>query len=275
LVSKKTDGVVTRFYWDGDALLGDVTGDDTREWVYYPGSFEPLVMVRNEKFYLYHNEPNGCPSRLLDESGKIVWAARYDAWGKVKKLLVDEVDQPLRLQGQYFDRETGLYYNRFRYYEPIIGTFISQDQLGLAAGENVYGFGSNAQTWVDPLGLCKAKTTKTWNGKSINELAEMNINNSGRTVLGHYEPNGGYISKAQKMNASYFDIGDIWNQMDKEERWAANTHFLDVIAGKGDQVYLSVPKQNIRPGSYLVDEINYLTKEKGYQWINQWSLVIK
>ena len=154
-ISKETDGIKTCFYWDGDALLGDVTDDDTREWVYYPGSFEPLVMVRNEEFYLYHNDPNGCPSRLLDESGKVVWAARYDAWGKVKKLLVDEVEQPLRLQGQYFDRETGLYYNRFRYYCAEIGAFISQDPLGLVAGENVYGFGPNTHKWIDPLGLCK------------------------------------------------------------------------------------------------------------------------
>ncbi|NLW48188.1 MAG: hypothetical protein GXY86_12755, partial [Firmicutes bacterium] len=149
----ETDGVTTSFYWDGDALLGDVTGDDTREWVYYPGSFEPLVMVRNEEFYLYHNEPNGCPSRLLDESGKVVWAARYDAWGEVKKLVANDIDQPLRLQGQYFDRETGLYYNRFRYYAAEIGAFISQDPLGLAAGENVYRFAWNIWKYSDPLGL--------------------------------------------------------------------------------------------------------------------------
>jgi RHS repeat-associated protein len=125
-------------------------------------------MVRNEKFYLYHNEPNGCPTRLLDESGKIVWAARYDAWGRIKKLIINDVDQPLRLQGQYFDRETGLYYNRFRYYCAEIGAFVSQDPLGLVAGENVYGFGPNAQTWVDPLGLaCKgiAKQAASWQGQ--------------------------------------------------------------------------------------------------------------
>jgi RHS repeat-associated protein len=153
LVSKKTDGVITRFYWDGDALLGDVTDDDTREWIYYSGSFVPLVMIRNEEFYLYHNDPNGCPSRLLDESGKIVWAARYDAWGKIKKLIINDVDQPIRLQGQYFDRETGLYYNRFRYYYAEIGAFVSQDPLGLATGENMYAVASNVQNWIDPLGL--------------------------------------------------------------------------------------------------------------------------
>ena len=171
-ISKETDGVVTRFYWDGDALLGDVTGDDIREWVYYPGSFEPLAMVEQasldkdkaqpERIYYYANDPNGCPTRLLDESGKVVWAARYEAWGKVKKLSVNEVDQPLRLQGQYFDAETGLHYNRWRYYCPENGSFVSQDPLGLMAGENIYGFGPNAQMWVDPLGLeCKMGGVKS------------------------------------------------------------------------------------------------------------------
>jgi RHS repeat-associated protein len=170
-ISKETDGVVTRFYWDGDALLGDVTGDDTREWVYYPGSFEPLAMLVTdttckdneapERIYYYANDPNGCPTRLLDETGKVVWAALYDAWGKVKKLSVNEVDQPLRLQGQYFDAETGLYYNRFRYYCPETGSFISQDPLGLVPGENIYTFAPNIQGWVDPLGLsCDPKSKK-------------------------------------------------------------------------------------------------------------------
>ncbi len=85
----------------------------------------------------------------------MVWAARYDAWGGVRKLVSGEVDQPLRLQGQYFDAETGLSYNRFRYYDPNIGSFISQDPLGLVPGENVYAFGPNVHRWIDPLGLCK------------------------------------------------------------------------------------------------------------------------
>jgi YD repeat-containing protein len=56
-VSKETDGDVTHFYWDGDALLSDgrVTEDDTRadallflrEWVYYPETFEPLAMIQS------------------------------------------------------------------------------------------------------------------------------------------------------------------------------------------------------------------------------------
>ena len=125
-----------------------------------------------ERIYYYANDPNGCPTRLLDETGKVVWAALYDAWGKVKKLPANEVDQPLRLQGQYFDAETGLHYNRFRYYEPRIGSFISQDPLGLIPGENVYAFGPNVQNWFDPLGLC-TKPSKSLPGPKLpDKIAE-------------------------------------------------------------------------------------------------------
>jgi len=103
----------------------------------------------------------------------------------------------------------------------------------------------------------------------IRALSEANITGNGRTVLGHYP---GYIEKAQRTGASYFDIGDAWNTLTPVQRSAANMHFLDEVAGAGDQIYLSVPKTKIRPGSSLADEVQYLTGDKGYQWINQWSL---
>jgi RHS repeat-associated protein len=60
--------------------------------------------------------------------------------------------QPLRMQGQYEDVETGLYYNTFRYYDPDIGRFISEDPIGLGGGLNLYQFAPNADRWVDPWG---------------------------------------------------------------------------------------------------------------------------
>ncbi|HEL4244288.1 hypothetical protein I5U23_03540 [Stenotrophomonas maltophilia] len=59
----------------------------------------------------------------------------------------------LRLQGQYFDEETGLNYNRYRYYDPKLGQFIGQDPLTLQAGENLYDFAPSAVNWIDALGL--------------------------------------------------------------------------------------------------------------------------
>gem|GEM_PF-6308577 len=105
----------------------------------------------------------------------------------------------------------------------------------------------------------------------IKRLSAQNITSSRVTVLGHVDT--GYIQKALKRKASYFDIGSKWGQLSETQRIAANKHFLDLIADKGDQILLSVPKGKIRPSSYLMDEIEYLTKEKGYRWINQWSLV--
>jgi hypothetical protein len=100
-------------------------------------------------------------------------------------------------------------------------------------------------------------------------LATRNITNSGDTVLGHFP---GYLTKANSKGASYFDIGDAWNGLTPSQRWAANTHFLDTRIAAGDRVLLSVPKGDIRPGSYLAQEVQYLTSN-GYRWTNQWSLV--
>ncbi|EKI3092739.1 RHS repeat-associated core domain-containing protein, partial [Escherichia coli] len=64
-------------------------------------------------------------------------------------------EQPLRLPGQYFDEETGLHYNLFRYYAPECGRFISQDPIGLRGGLNLYAYAPNPLKYIDPLGLCK------------------------------------------------------------------------------------------------------------------------
>ncbi len=65
------------------------------------------------------------------------------------------VQQNLRFQGQYLDRETGLHYNLYRFYDPDIGKFISGDPIGLAGGINLYQYAPNPLSYIDPLGLCK------------------------------------------------------------------------------------------------------------------------
>lgn len=105
---------------------------------------------------------------------------------------------------------------------------------------------------------------------TIRTASEANVTNSGQTVLGHFP---GYIEKAKARGASYFDIGDAWDSLSDAQRTAANQHFLDRIAANGDTVILSLPKTKIRPGSSLAWEVQYLITEKGYRWINQWSMV--
>ncbi|WP_248741029.1 RHS repeat-associated core domain-containing protein, partial [Pseudomonas sp. MWU12-2029] len=98
----------------------------------------------------------GTPQELTDYSGEIVWSAKYSAYGKVTSLELatdDYLDQPLRFQGQYFDAESGLHYNRHRYYDPDVGRYLTLDPVKLAGGLNQYRYVPNPTGWVDPLGL--------------------------------------------------------------------------------------------------------------------------
>jgi len=68
----------------------------------------------------------------------------------------EPTDQSIRFQGQWHDPETGLHYNRFRYYDPDVGRFIHQDPIGLLGGINLYQYAPNPMAWIDPLGLAKS-----------------------------------------------------------------------------------------------------------------------
>ena len=128
-----------------------------REYVYYPGSFQPLALLTKEagrkESWHYHCDPNGAPVRLTSLQGEIVWSEKTGVWGEKGEVYADRISNPLRFQGQYFDAETGLHYNRHRYYDPEIAGFISQDPIGLAGGLNVYQYAPNPLGYIDPKGL--------------------------------------------------------------------------------------------------------------------------
>jgi RHS repeat-associated protein len=92
---------------------------------------------------------------MYDGQGNKTWDCTLDIYGKV--LAVDkgtEFDCPFRFQGQYADEETGLYYNRFRYYLSDIGGYVNQDLIGLAGNNpTLYTYVKNTNTWIDIFGL--------------------------------------------------------------------------------------------------------------------------
>jgi RHS repeat-associated protein len=67
------------------------------------------------------------------------------------------LEQPFRFQGQQFDEESGLHYNRYRYYDPGVGRFVSQDPIGLRGGSNLFAYAPNPMGWVDPFGLANTQ----------------------------------------------------------------------------------------------------------------------
>ena len=106
--------------------------------------------------YHFHTDLVGAPLELTHQAGELAWAGKYSAWGKVEMgedvARVPRVDQPLRYPEQYADENTGLHYNTFRFYDPDIGRFISQDPIGLVGGSNLYTYAPNPTGWMDPLG---------------------------------------------------------------------------------------------------------------------------
>ncbi|MGF0239373.1 RHS repeat-associated core domain-containing protein [Gordonia sp. IEGM753] len=93
---------------------------------------------------------------MTDFGGDIAWSAKYNAYGKVSRLqhgVGEQLEHPLRFQGQYFDRESGLHHNRHRYYNPDVGRYLTPDPIKLAGGLNQYQYTPNPTGWVDPLGL--------------------------------------------------------------------------------------------------------------------------
>lgn len=162
-IRKRDSGRRIDFLWDGDVLLRETTrdtekGQDLKARTYYfePGTFKPIALSEDGEVFHYHLDHLGTPDALTDGNGEVVWSVSYRTYGNVAIAHCDAVEQPIRFQGQYFDEETGLHYNRFRYYDPAIGGFISQDPVGLQGGINNYQYVPNPTHWTDPLGLtCK------------------------------------------------------------------------------------------------------------------------
>ncbi|MBK6531959.1 MAG: RHS domain-containing protein [Deltaproteobacteria bacterium] len=150
---KTFGGVETQYYWDGDELAHEQRGAEaTTTWVFEPGCFVPLAGSQGERFVGGVPDAVGAPEALTGGEGRLVWQARIDLYG-VARPQVAEVECPWRWPGQYHDAETGLHYNRFRYYDPELGRYISQDPIGLAGGLDLYAYVSDPLTQIDPYGL--------------------------------------------------------------------------------------------------------------------------
>ncbi|WP_423060922.1 RHS repeat-associated core domain-containing protein [Citrobacter portucalensis] len=145
---------------EGELRTG-VISDENRQWLAGCGltpeqmaaQMEPLP-VPKRTLHLYHCDHRGLPLALISLDGGISWRAEYDEWGNVlQEDNPHNLQQLIRLPGQQYDDESGLHYNRHRYYNPGQGRYITQDPIGLEGGWNLYTYPLNPVTNTDPLGL--------------------------------------------------------------------------------------------------------------------------
>jgi RHS repeat-associated protein len=137
---------------DTNILGADFSG--TTRYLHGPGIDEPLSLTRNGATWYYHSDGLGSIVALSNNHGIAAEKYGYDAFGN-RKPGIHLISQPYTYTGREWDKETGLYYYRARYYDPSVGRFISKDPIGFAGGDvNLYGYVSNNPVnWVDPWGL--------------------------------------------------------------------------------------------------------------------------
>jgi len=183
------DGIITRFIWDGNVPLHEwkyalnnrpkfvvdelgALSKDKEEpcenlttWIFDEGTFKPAGKITNGEQYSIITDYLGTPVEMYNAKGEKTWQVEYDMYGKIRKLVKGFAsDCPFRYQGQYEDVETGLYYNRFRYYSSEEGVYISQDPIRMAGNNpNIYAYTHDSNFWVDFFGLHKNSHSATGN----------------------------------------------------------------------------------------------------------------
>lgn len=171
--AKQYFGKVTRWVWDGNVPIHewsykvtDMQSDekestplkeptkDITTWVFEADTFVPTAKIQDGKQYSIVSDYLGTPIQMYDEEGNKTWDCTLNAYGKTTTFEGRSLNEcPFRYQGQYEDRETGLYYNRFRYYDSSNGNYISQDPIRLRGGLNIYNYVHDSNLWIDIFGL--------------------------------------------------------------------------------------------------------------------------
>ena len=244
-LSKSFGTTVTRWVWNGNVPLHqwkqhreysvmedrwhtDTERRDMTVWLFDEESFVPVAMIKEGRSYSILTDQLGTPTEAYDADGNEVWSRVLDMDGNVIGETGNKGMVPFLFQGQYYDRETGLAYNRFRYYSPKMGMYVSQDPIGLDGGIlNLYGYVDDTNVWIDILGLSKqsysqqqginkAKDDLRRNGFDIiGEEITMKVNGSriradiiakdghGKTHIFEVKHKKGRLTKNQKKSGVY------------------------------------------------------------------------
>jgi RHS repeat-associated protein len=158
-LSKQVAGKTTHWIWDDNVPLHEWMEDehlaesDVTTWLFEEG-FTPVGKLAGAAHYSIVADHLDTPLQMHNHRGEVVWSAELDSYGRIREASATVNELPFRFQGQYEDVETGLYYNRFRYYDPESGQYISQDPIGLLGNNTTsYAYVPDPTKLIDPLGL--------------------------------------------------------------------------------------------------------------------------
>jgi len=143
-IAKVVDGNLTQFVWNQFQLIGEEQASKRIEYVFYPEHFIPLCHLEEDKAYFYQIDQLGTVREVTDDDGQLLWSGNYQAFGQCQVDNSARITNPLRFPGQYWDEETELHYNQFRYYDPQTGRYLTKDPISYLSGDfNLYRYGKN------------------------------------------------------------------------------------------------------------------------------------
>jgi len=201
---KEVAGTRTYFAYSGNKLSAELnsTGTITSSYGYAQDEDVSPLFVRTGAGYRYYlNDHLATPQQLIDRNGARIWQGRQQAFGNMQEI-AGAGENNIRFPGQYYDSETGLHYNYFRYYDPSTGRYVTSDPIGLWGGLNTYGYvGGNPLIKIDPLGLestmcsiavqCATVVTSIYVGAQVGCAVGTAVGGAGGTAV---EPGGGTIA---------------------------------------------------------------------------------
>ena len=320
------------FYDENGQLIGEYrdnssTATPTNDWLVRQETIWlediPVAVIKKATatspilIYFIHADHLNTPRVIVNQSNTPVW--RWENTHAFGANLPDEnpdgnsqlFEYHPRFPGQYFDKETNLHYNYFRYYEPETGRYISPDPIGLAGGVNVYGYvGQNPLSFTDSNGLlpdaivdlgliafdlASYAYNKVRGCDTSEDVTSLKANTLGLLIPGVtglglgvrafgvgsktisvLGKNPDYIKRANELGAKHFSIpADVWNRMNKADQWTANKKFLDRMIKRGDDIVLSNPVKDINNVSGTFRrELNYMV-EQGFKISRDGTRLVK
>ncbi|TGN99906.1 hypothetical protein PN36_32035 [Candidatus Thiomargarita nelsonii] len=249
---KEVEGVRTYFVYSNEGLVGefDESGIELKGYGYRPNSVwttNPLFLKVGGEYFWFLNDHLGTPQKIVDSQGNVVWEGVYESFGKAR-VLVSVVESNLRFAGQYFDVESGLHYNYFRFYDPEVGRYFRVDPVWAV---NLYTYVSGQPIrLVDPLGLAESQVlvesigrSEIHNNPTVSQL--VNIINS--------LPNSSiiYFRLTGHGNQNSFDLNPM--ESINSAMKVNGQHIINITGSKNDEGYIDF---------YKAGKLDELLKEK-------------